>query len=61
MYNLTEINQLFINYVLLKNVKCKVMFTEAYLEPSKTSMIKLFCKNNQNLVAIIYFCEMLPH
>ena len=33
------------------------MFTEAYLEPSKTSMIKLFCKNNQNLVAIIYFCE----
>ena len=24
----------FINYVLLKNVKCKVMFTGAYLEPS---------------------------
>ena len=24
----------FINYVLLENVKCKVMLTEAYLEPS---------------------------
>ena len=32
----------FINYVLPKNVKCKVMFTEAYLEPSRTSTMELF-------------------
>ena len=31
-----------INYVLLRNVKCKVMLTEAYLEPSRTSMMELF-------------------
>ena len=31
-----------INYVLLKNVKCKVMLTEAYLEPSRTSTMELF-------------------
>ena len=29
------------NYVLLRNVKCKVMLTEAYLEPSRTSMMEL--------------------
>ena len=31
---LKKIHQLSINYVLLKNVKSKVMFTEAYLKPS---------------------------
>ena len=30
------------NYVILKNVKCKIMFTEAYLEPSRTSTMELF-------------------
>ena len=30
------------NYVLLRNVKCKVMLTEAYLEPSRTSLMELF-------------------
>ena len=29
-----------------KNVKCKVMFIEAYLEPSRTSAIQLFCENS---------------
>ena len=29
-----KFHQLSINYVLLKNVKCKVMFTGVYLEPS---------------------------
>ena len=42
----------FTNYVPLKNVKCKVMFTEAYLEPSQTSMMELFCKNSERLVTI---------
>ena len=32
------------NYVLLRNVKCKVMLTEAYLEPSWTSMMELFSR-----------------
>ena len=30
------------NYGLLRNVKSKVMLTEAYLEPSKTSAMELF-------------------
>ena len=29
-------------YVLLKNAKCKVMFTEAYLEPTGTPTMELF-------------------
>ena len=39
----------FINFpetVFLKNLKCKVMFTEAYLEPSQTYMMELFCENS---------------
>ena len=32
----------FITYVLLNIVKYKVMFTEAYLEPSRTSTMELF-------------------
>ena len=39
---LKKFHELSINYVLLKNIKCKVIFTEAYLEPSRTSMMKLF-------------------
>ena len=34
------------NYVLLENGKCKVMFTEAYFEPSQTSVMELFCENS---------------
>ena len=34
------------NYALLKNVKCKIMYTEAYLEPSQRPMMELFCKNS---------------
>ena len=30
------------NYVLLRNVKCKVMLTVSYLEPSRTSTMDLF-------------------
>ena len=30
------------SYVLLKNVKCKVMLTEVYLKPSWTSTMELF-------------------
>ena len=40
------------NYVLLKNVKYKVTFAEAYLESSGTFTMKLFCKNKKELVAI---------
>ena len=31
------------NNVLLKNGKYKVVFTEAYLEPSQTPFIELYC------------------
>ena len=31
----------FINYLLLRNVKCKVMLTEAYLELSRTPAMEL--------------------
>ena len=30
------------NYVLLRNVKCKVMLTGAYLDSSRTSMMEPF-------------------
>ena len=40
--NLKKFHQLSINYILFKNVKCKVTFTEAYLEPSQTSTMKVF-------------------
>ena len=29
-----------------KNIKCIVMFTEAYLEPSHTSRMEPFCKDS---------------
>ena len=48
------------NYVVLKNVKCKVMFTEACLEPSRTSTMELFCKNSERFVAINYFRKNIP-
>ena len=41
-----NINQLSRNYVSLKNVKFKVMFTEVYSETSQTSMMELLCKNS---------------
>ena len=31
--------------LFFKNVKCKVMFTEAYFEPSQKSMMELFYEN----------------
>ena len=35
------------NYFFQKNVKFKVMFTEAYLEPSRRSTMEFFfCKNS---------------
>ena len=40
-----SIHRLSVNYVL-KNVKCRVMFTEAYLEPSRTSVMELFYENS---------------
>ena len=36
------------NYVLLKNAKCKVMFTEAYLQPIQTSTVMLFFAKTVN-------------
>ena len=41
------------NYVFLKNVKCKVMFTEVYLEPSWTSTMELFFAKIFNFFAKI--------
>ena len=41
-----KFHQLSINYVFLENIKCKGMFTKAYLEPTRTSAMKLLCKNN---------------
>ena len=39
-----------------KNVKCKVMFTEAYLKPIQPSAKELFCENSY-LLAVNYFCK----
>ena len=36
------------------------MFTEAYLEPSQTFMMELFCKNSGQLEAIDYFYKNAP-
>ena len=45
---------LLINYVLLRNVKCKVMLTGAYLEPSRTSMMEPFSlRLSQNVFNLI--------
>ena len=40
--NLKNFINFLINYVLLRNVKCKVMLTEAYLELRRTSRMELF-------------------
>ena len=39
-----HLNFIFLQGKPFKNVKCKVMFTEAYLEPSRTSMMELFAR-----------------
>ena len=44
--NLKKYHQLSMNYVPLKNVKRKFIFTEAYLELSQTSTMELFYKNS---------------
>ena len=41
-FKFQELSSNFIINVFLKNFKCKFMFTEAYLEPSQTSMMELF-------------------
>ena len=41
---LKRIHQFSINYVLLNNLKCKIMFTEVYLEPSRISMMVFFAE-----------------
>ena len=51
--------QLSVNYILLKNVKYKVMFTEVYFEPSRISMMELFRENSKRLVVTI-FAKKLP-
>ena len=71
-YSSVKIHQLSINYVL-NNVKFKVMFTKAYLEPSWTSMISFFAKIVYDLQLLTIFaksslidvwldksCEMVP-
>ena len=40
--NLKNFINFLVNYVLLRNVKCKVLLTEAHLEPSRTSTMELF-------------------
>ena len=42
---LKNVHQLSLKYVL-KNIKFKVMFTEAYLDPSRTCTMELFCENS---------------
>ena len=41
-----KFHQFSINNVLLKNIKCEVIFTDTYLEPSRTSVMELFCENS---------------
>ena len=38
------LKKLSVDHVVLKNVKYKLMFSKAYLEPSQVSMIKPFCE-----------------
>ena len=33
---------------------------DAYLEPSGTSTMDLFCGNSQRLLAVYYFCKKAP-
>ena len=46
------------NYVL-QNVTFKIMFTEAYLEPSRTSKMKLIAKIDNDLQPLIIFIKKL--
>ena len=48
------------NYILPRNVKCKVMLTEANLEPSRISTMEIFCENSEQPLAINYFCKNAP-
>ena len=40
-----------------ENVKCRVMFIEVYLEPSRISAIQFFC---ERLIGVNYFCKKAP-
>ena len=46
------------NYVL-QNVTFKIMFTEAYFEPSGTSTMKLIAKIDNDLQPLIIFIKKL--
>ena len=39
------------------NVNCKVIFTEAYLEPSRISTMELFCENIDGLQPLTSFAK----
>ena len=50
-------------YYLKRRVSAGLLFLlilEAYLEPSRTSMMKLFCKNIERLLNINYFLKKAP-
>ena len=38
----------------------QLVYTEAYLDPTRTSTIELFCKNSQRLLARNYFHKKDP-
>ena len=46
------------NYVL-QNVTFKIMFTEVYLEPIRTSKMKLIAKIDNDLQPLIIFIKKL--
>ena len=60
--------QLIFLYYILENIHVQsnistiliVDFIEEYLKRSQTSTMELFCKNNQQLSAVNYFCEKVP-
>ena len=39
---------------------CTCLISEAYLEPSRTFPMEVFCKNSLWLLALNYFCKKLP-
>ena len=43
------------------NFNLELRHAEAYLQPSRTSTMELFCKNNQRLLAVISFYKKNPH
>ena len=33
---------------------------ELYLEPNQKSMVEIFCKNSEQLLAVNFFCKKAP-